>query len=356
MIVNSCKEIYNNASVLAGVFNTDFSTFASAINLLNTRYRMLYDQICASDSDFYIKEFIITENDTSLPSDLYNIKTVTFEDNVTDYFRSIERQPLKSYVPGTYRIENNIFHYNGEIYKPIKIRYNPVPVTLTMPFESEEITFNEDITEFGKMIDDGIYYKTSDRFYFYDFNTRTSEEIEEVDYKEKSTDYVINIENQTVVTSDGLDLSDYFTALGTFNSVVFDDPYAMASYEDGSIYVFTNMNSTRWDITISTGHSTTGKVYGLSTDDSTGFGCVYYDNRKEKYYRAPFVPDTVLSFTNNTLFYLLEVELALMLMGIGGGDNKTLEAEYSRAKEAFANEIRQNKAGPLRINNTNKRW
>ena len=51
-----------------------------------------------------------------------------------------------------------------------------------------------------------------------------------------------------------------------------------------------------------------------------------------------------------------EVELALMLMGIGGGDNKTLEAEYTRAKEAFANEIRQNKAGPLRINNTNKRW
>ena len=38
------------------------------------------------------------------------------------------------------------------------------------------------------------------------------------------------------MTSDGLDLSDYFTALGTFNSVVFDNPYAMASYEDGSIY------------------------------------------------------------------------------------------------------------------------
>lgn len=335
---------------MANCYNSDFMTFQSAVDLLNARYRILYDRIVQSDSDFYVHEIIIKDNDYVLPDDLYNIKSVRLLSDFDNSFTPVERQPSKSYVAGTYTIENNVFHYNGQLNKKIQIRYNPIPLTLTMPFESEELFINDDIEEFGKMYDDGIYYKTADgKEMFYDFGTKNSKEAE--NYKEYISPYTIDFENQKVFDGDE-DISDYFTAYGTFNAIYVDEDYAMASYDDGKIYIFTCLDGTEWNIKASTGHATKGKIFGLHTDDTTGFGCIFYDSRDDKFYRSPFVTDTVLSFTNNTLFYLLEVELAILLSNLAGTDMaQALQNEEGRATDAFYNEIRQNKSGPLRINN-----
>ena len=350
MITVTTGELYKQAQILANTYNSDFMTFQSAVDLLNARYRILYDKIIQSDSDFYVKEVTFTDNDYVLPDELYNIKSVRLLSSFDNSFVPIERQPSKSYVAGTYTIENNVFHYNGQLNKTVQIRYNPEPLTLTMPFASEEMTLEGDIKEFGKMYDDGVYYMTTDnREWFYNFGTKTSTEAE--NYKAYESPYTIDYEAQTVKDGED-DISDYFTCYGTFNAIYVDEDYAMASYEDGRIYVFTDLDGTEWNIKASTGHSTKGKIYGLHTDDSTGFGCIFYDSRDDKYYRAPFVTDTILSFTNNTLFYLLEVELAIMLSNMAGtGMSDSLANEEGKAMDAFHNEIRQNKAGPLRVNN-----
>lgn len=355
MITVSTGELYKQAQVLANCYNSDFMTFQSAIDLLNARYRILYDKIVQSDSDFYVHEIVFDENDFVLPDDLYNIKSVRLLSSFDDSWTPLERQPSKSYVAGTYNITNNVFHYNGQLNKKVQIRYNPMPKTLTMPFASEEIIFDVEPESFGKMYDDGIYYTGTDqKKYFYNFGTKSSSEAE--NYKEYVNPYEIDYEAQTVVNEDGEDISDYFTAYGTFNAIYVDEDYAMASYDDGKIYVFTCLDGTEWNIKVSTGHSTKGKIFGLHTDDTTGYGCIFYDYRDDKYYRAPFVTDTVLSFSNNTLFYLLEVELGILLSNIAGTEMaESLTNEEGRATDAFYNEIRQNKAGALRVNNVTSR-
>lgn len=349
MIILSAKELYNQAQVLAGCYNSDFLTFSSAIDFINNKYRILYDKIVQSDSDFYLHDFLITENDTPLPDDLYNIKTVRMLSNFDHSFTPIERQPEKSYQSGTYTIINNIFHYNGQITNPIQIRYNPVPLTITMPFELEEIDI--DAIEFGKMYDDGIYYKTTlGEEMFYDFNTRDSRKAE--NYKNYNSPYKIDYEEQTVFDENNEDISEYFTSIGEFTAIYVDEDYAMASYKDGSIYVFQNLDATEWNVKATTGHKTKGKIFGLHTDDETGYGCIFFDERDDKFYHAPFVPDTLLSYTNNTLFFLLELQLAILLGNLAGTDTNALQEEERKAQESFYSELRQNKSGPLRVNNT----
>ena len=352
MITKTAREVYNNAQVLSQTYNTDFLTFQSAISFINDKYRQLYDKIVNSDSDFYIEEYVIDSNDMPLPCDLYNIKTVRFLSDIGDSFTPINRCPEKSYVPGTYTITNNIFHYNGDVIRPIQIRYNPVPKTITMPFDSEEIDIDfYNVKSFGKMYKDGIYYTDSDdNKFFYDFDNRSSTVAEK--YHESDTEgYIVDYDEQTVFDKNNNDLSDNYTIYGKFTKIFFDDPYSMAEYEDGSIYVFTDHCGSRWNLNAVTGHNTTGNIFGLFTDDSTGFGCVYYNPRDDKLYHAPFVTDTIMSYTNNTLFYLLEVQLAILLASLNGTENEVLAQEESIAMEAFHQEVRQNKSGPLRVNN-----
>ena len=350
MITKTCKEIYENAMTLSQTYNSDFLTFQSAVSFINDRYRSLYDIIVNSDSDFYVREFIISENDQLLPDDLYNIKSVRFLSDIGDSFTPINRCPEKSYVPGTYTINNNVFHLNGDVNKSIQIRYNPVPKTITMPFELEEMDI--DAVSFGKMFDDGIYYTDKEgNKLFYTFANRDSQPAE--NYEEASEgDYLVDYDKQTVTDPCGFDLSLNYQDFGTFTKIFFDDPYSVAEYTDGKIIVFVNHIGAEWNVKATSGHLTRGKVFGLATDDTTGYGLVYFDNRDKKLYRAPFVTDTIMSYTNNTLFYLMEVQLAQMLSALAGSSVRNLEQEEQRATEAFYREIRQNKAGPLRVNNT----
>lgn len=331
MITKTAKEIYRNAQSLAQTFATDYESFEFATDYINTLYRELYDYIVASPMDYYVHKQTITKNDTALDDDIYQIKSVRVLSKVDNSFQTIQRQPSNTYVAGTYTIEANTFHYNGDITNPIEIRYAPQPLTITMPFDRQLMSINA--ASFGKMLDDGIYYTDNDgNQLFYDFKSQTSTAAASYKAKEET------------------DEPDYISEQGTATGYFIDEDYAVASYEDGTILIFQNGTPTVWNINASTGHSTKGTVYGLRTDDTTGYGLVYYDNRDDECYYAPFVPDTVMSYPTNTFFHLMELRLAIMLASMNNLPTEYLVSEERKAESTFASELRKDRA-TLRVNN-----
>ena len=68
-ILKLASEILNGAQTKAGVFNVDFLTALTLTNALNDAYRNAYQSIAMSDSDFYVKEYTLTEDDISEEKD-----------------------------------------------------------------------------------------------------------------------------------------------------------------------------------------------------------------------------------------------------------------------------------------------
>lgn len=325
--------------MLAGTFNTDYNTFEFITDYMNTVYRSLYDYIATSPSNYYNEEQIITKNDADLNENIYMIKSVSFLNELNGTFTEIQRQPENTYVSNTYTIKNNVFHYNGEIGKPIRISYVPYPLTITAPFEKHTATLNSP-AEFGAMFDDGIYYKDTDgNEYFYDFGSDTSSPAE--NYKEA-----------TEATDENL--IEAANELGTPDKIYEDEDYAVASYPNGDIYIFQDYSPVKYNIDVTKGHSTKGEVYGIRTNDRTGYGIFYYDTRDDKYYYAPFVPDTVMNYPSNALFHLMELRIARQLASMNGLPTDEIARQEAEAESQFYTELRKDRSH-LRINNIYKR-
>lgn len=365
MITKLASEILNGAQTKAGVFNVDFLTSLTLTNALNDAYRNAYQSIAMSDSDFYVKEYILTEDDMSeekdgwydLPKGIYIIKSVTIGEV------EIPRCPPKQQIPGTYVIQNSRFKFYGGNNKPVTLHYIPDPQTVTVPAPSLDIALDAStITEYGKMTDKGFYYKTVAGQFFYNFETQTSEPT--VEYKAKNMKYHNGIiqwdaESIIVVGDDGEvleDLSEDFE-VGPENPIVnvaVDDPYMMVSYKDGTIVLVTEDNQTVWNIKAHTGHKTLGTVHGMKTDDSTLYGCLYKDE-DGVLHLSSFVPDTLMNYPTNALFEMLEVDLACLLMSMNGITNDYVRGDLKKETiKNFRDQLRQNRAMPVRVSNLRK--
>lgn len=363
MITKLASEILNGAETKAGVFNVDFLTSLTLTNALNDAYRNAYQSIAMSDSDFYVKEYILTEDDMSeekdgwydLPKGIYIIKSVTIGEV------EIPRCPPKEKLAGTYVIQNSRFKFYGNYNrKPIVIHYIPDPQTVTVPAPSIDIALDvNEIKDYGRMTDKGFYYKTTTGQFFYDFEEQTSEPVDI--YKVKDMKYhggtlQWDTESILVVDDDGEileDLTEDFQ-VGPENPVVdiaVDDPYMMVSYKDGTIILVTEDNQTIWNIKARTGHKTLGAIHGMKTDDSTLYGCLYEDE-DNILHLSSFVPDTIMNYPTNALFEMLEVDLACLLMSMNGVTNgyisETLKEETIKN---FRDQLRQNRAMPVRVTN-----
>lgn len=366
MIQKLSSEILNGALSKAGVYNVDFLTQLTLTNALNDAYRSAYQQIATSDSNFYAVDYNLTEDDISeykdnetafpfydLPNDIYLIKSVHIKG------QEISRCPPKERVAGTYRIANNKFVYYGNPKADIAITYVPTPQTITMPAPFIELSLDPSIvTEWGKVTEKGFYYKTNAGQYFFDFATNSSETTNL--FKEKVLTYgdgVLDPSDFCIKDDDGdvlIDLNEEY-GVGDLNPIVdvaVDDPYMMISYKDGTILILQNGVSTIWNAKARTGHKTLGKVVGLKTNDETLYGCLYIDE-DGVLYKASFVPDTLLNYPTNSLFAMLEVQLACLLMSMNSVEMseymaKTLKEETMKE---FYDELRQNRASPVRISN-----
>lgn len=359
MITKTAGEVLNAAQVKAQVYNIDFLDWHTATNELNNAYRQLYTEIAESDADYYIKELTIQENEFNLPEDCFLVKLVCFI-NTDGSWTPIQRQPNKEYIKGYYYIENNIFHYNGYPNRPILIKYVPIPQTITVPREMEDIDIPAP-TEFGKQTDRGFFFKVEDTCYYYSFDNASYEQIQEDEYKPIQDTYLrkkvnINYDEQTVYLDDE-DYTDVFIDdnFGEFVNIVFDTPYFMVTYADGHIMVGNYFNKTLWNPNAKTGHETYGIIHSLKTDDTTLWGCIYEDE-DGNYYRASFVPDTVMNYPSNALFNYLEVILAKLFLSINNISNQYIESElFEQTKHQFYKELIQNRSNTTQINNIYRR-
>ena len=365
-ILKLASEILNGAQTKAGVFNVDFLTALTLTNALNDAYRNAYQSIAMSDSDFYVKEYTLTENDESeekdgwydLPKGIYIIKSVTIGNF------EIPRCPPKEIVPGTYTIQNSRLKFYGGNRKPITLHYIPDPQTVTIPAPSKDIAVDAStITEYGKVTEKGFYYKTNGGQFFYDFDSMTTESTSF--YKEKNMKYhngTIKWDSEHITVVDENDeviedLSDDFD-VGSENPIVevaVDDPYMMVSYKDGTIILVTEDNQTVWNIKAHTGHKTLGVIHGMKTNDSTLYGCIYEDE-DNVLHLSSFVPDTLMNYPTNALFEMLEVDLACLLMSMNSITNEYISKDLrDETIKNFRDQLRQNRAMPVRISNMRRR-
>lgn len=104
-------------------------------------------------------------------------------------------------------------------------------------------------------------------------------------------------------------------------NIQYHSPYMMVTYSDGVICIYTGFKRAIWNYNCITGHDTVGEIVALNTNDITGFGCVWHNFDDDKFYYAPFVPDTVLSYPTSALFAVLEYRLATILCGMLGADS-----------------------------------
>ena len=107
------------------------------------------------------------------------------------------------------------------------------------------------------------------------------------------------------------------------------------TYADSKAYIFTGFQATEYNYKCIFGHETKGVCLGLSTDDTTGFGMLWKDNDTNKYFYAPFVPDTILSYPNNTLFSFLEYRIAFQIASLLNMNTEFLSKELERAESNF---------------------
>lgn len=360
MITKTALELIEGAKAKAGVFNCDFLNFLTLTNELNNAYREVYTEVARSDSDFFVKGIISNEKSLPLPHDLFMIKTVAFV-NTDGTWSQIQPSPVNQSLAGHYRIEDGFFHYIGEPNRPIMIRYIPTPVTITCPRESEEINI-EKPDEYGRMTEKGFFYKRDDKCYYYSFDSLEEEEIDESEYKGQRTTFLgktitVDYEEQTIIANEGEedeeDWSEVFKPEDKdFIEITFASPYAFVTYEDNSIWVFSQFQGTLWNIKQATGHATLGKVHTVFTNDKTLFGVVYEDEDGELW-RASFVPDTIMNYPSNALFNYLEVILARLFLSMNGMENPYIQKElYEQVKWQFFNELKLDHNAVGRITNT----
>lgn len=361
-MIKLTSEIINGAATKAGTYNIDFLTQNTLCNALNDCYRELYTQVAQSDSDYYWKEYLITEDDTDedadgwfdLPTDLFIIKSVVRNNT------ELQRCPPNEIINGQYTIKNNKFKLYGNTSVGIRLFYVPLPQLVTCPAPSEEILIERStIQEYGKCTEKGFYYKTLDGSYFYSFENKVSVPEAFVEINDTYDGYTLEYSEDRIQFVDPLteeveiDLTEDYD-VGPDNpikKVVIDEPYMMTTYADGTIIVAQNFVQTLWNINAKTGHKTKGIIHTMKTNDNTLYGCVYEDE-DGKLWRASFVPDTVLNYPTNTLFKVLEIDLACLLMSMNGINNEYISNTMKQEAIAeFRNELRQCRAMPMRMQN-----
>lgn len=359
LLTKSTKQLIEDARVLGGVYNSDFTNFQISTSLLNDIYRSLYDDL-TEEGSFFVDYYDFTGNETELPRDCYRVLNVYRKEG--ERFKPLRANSADQYIENTYYIENSNLYINCKAEKEYRIRYSKLPMTLTCPDDPIKSPRDISPTEWGLMTEDGVYFKENGKSYYWDFKAET---IEEKAFKPVSQPYyflgkdlIINKKGDKVTSmlwgnTEVEDIIDYFTIEGLdIKSVVVSDPYIFVNYSNNHIMVYNGFKGTEWNILISTGKPTLGKIVAAHTNDSTGKGVIYYNAYTQSYYLASFVPDTVLSYPTNAFFSLIEYKLSALLMSMVGLGNEYLISKLiPEAEETFYKTLRKDGYSPVRISN-----
>lgn len=290
MITFTAKDIIRFAKFLSNTRNSQISDYYANTILLSTIYRDVYSDIINNDNQFVIT--FETDDEVLEMEGVFSIVYIEINGH------EITRSSLRSRQTGGYYIENNTLYLPAG-HKVIK--YTPFPETITCPDDYEEISVTISL-------DDSVNYawplngSTEPNWFF-------GEEINEVkDWMQK----------------DGVSVVRFNVS----------HPYCFVSYSDGTIRLYTSKEEySDWNPT--PGKYFKGKVIAFTSNLDTGKGIVYYDTNRGKYYSGSFVPNTVLSFPDNTMYTLMSYKLAGLLASLVGLQNPKLDNLEAEATTKF---------------------
>lgn len=361
MYIKTTKQLVNDSKALGGVYNSDFTDFQISTSLLNDIYRDMYDSL-SEEGNFFIEYCDFTGNEYALPNNCYRVLNVYRKSG--SKLIPLRANSADQFIPHTYYIENSNIYINESEDNSYRIRYSKVPMTLTCPddpIKSPRAISSDAI--WGVMDEDGVYFKEGNQNYYWNFKDETIEESESFiavsqPYYFLGKDLVVTTDNNKVTSmlwgnTETEEIVDYFK-LNDLDivSISVSDPYIFVNYKDNHIAVFNGFEGTEWNPLELTGKTTLGKIVASHTNDVTGKGVIYYNAYTKQFYYCSFVPDTVLSYPNNTFFSLIEYKLAAMLMSMVGLSNEyLLSVKIPEAEETFYKTLRKDGYSPVRVSN-----
>ena len=137
MIKYTTKDIVNRAKQLADLNNSDFISWNENINLLNENWQKIYQQLIDNGDKTFIKEFeTVSLNKIKLPCDFYQLFSVELIPSCRQILRKAKSESESSL---TYDIENDYLILYGTVSEKIRIKYIPIPQTLTLQNETKDI-------------------------------------------------------------------------------------------------------------------------------------------------------------------------------------------------------------------------
>lgn len=351
-MTRTAKEIIRNAKWFGNLRNSNTSDFETCNSVLNNEFYRLYNDI-VRETDEFIQSFDFDGNEIPLPDDCMYVVGVYIKGWNNDCLSPVSPSPKGQYVPAEYKIENNTIRIIGSK-SSYTVKYVTMPPTITAPDENEKIDIEADIIL--SRDDTTFYYRNSDVWYIYDTETKASAETDEDPGLQRTYtygDYTITCDYENSV----FDVPDEFQREGL--NVIwadFDWPYAVITYSDNSVWIYTGFDGTEWNVFNTSGHYTRGKAWSLKTNDTTGKGIVFTNNRDGKIYWCSFVPDTVLSYPHQIFFQLLEYRIASTLAAIIGLNATYVnEVLIPQAETLFYDTIKKDHFLPTRILNATRR-
>lgn len=353
-ITVTAKEIIRQAKWYGNLRNSNTSDFETCNSVLNNEFHRLYNDI-VRETDEFVDSFDFDGRETELPPNCMYVIGVYYKGYNNDSLSPIAASPRGQFIPNEYKVENNTIRIIGSKQGTYTVRYVAMPPTITAPDENELL--NEIDSDFILSKDDTtFYYKKDDAWYVYDTETKESVEVEEAPETTRTYTYgnytiSCDYENRIFDVPDEFKREDLEIIWADF-----DWPYAAITYSDYSVWIYTGFNGTEWNVFNTSGHTTRGIAWTLRTDDTTGKGIVFTNNRDNKIYWCSFVPDTVLSYPQQIFFQLLEYRIASTLAAIIG-QNATYvnEVLIPQAETMFYDSIKKDHFLPTRILNMQKR-
>lgn len=366
-MTRTAKEIIRNAKWYGNLRNSNTSDFETCNSILNNEFYRLYNDI-VRETDEYVSSFDFSGTETELPDDCMYVVGVYRKGDSPDSLRPVTSSPKGQYNSAEYKIENNtirvINSYNGTY----TVKYAQMPPTITAPDENEDITGKLPDSWDGLLSNDDttfyVYDQSESKWYLYDTETQSYTETtapsttRSISYGEDT--FTVNYD-----TRDFSNLPDYFQNEDSSLSILwadFDWPYAVITYSDYSVRIFTGEEGVDWNVFSTSGHATRGIAYTLRTNDTTGKGIAFWNKRDSHVYWCSFVPDTVLSYPQQIFFQLLEYRVASALAAVVG-QNATYvnEVLIPQAEVLFYDTIKKDHFLPTRVLNVNheytyRRW
>lgn len=163
------SDIIKKARIAADLVNSDFITWYEEVSLLNDTYVGLYQELIEVNDGSFISSFETTDKVAVLPSDFYQLKSVTLVRN--GYSTPVLRRSVsESYRSLSYEIRNDTIYFystlvqmQGGVYR---VEYYTTPKTLLFPPEKEKLDYG--ILNIGSVLNatkDHIVYTKDNKTY-----------------------------------------------------------------------------------------------------------------------------------------------------------------------------------------------